>query len=269
MGKVIEIKELSDGHFLVCVAVAGGDKLPVPGQFYMLRCSERLDPLLPRPFSIHGCKIDRKVDRIILDFLVKVVGTGTSLLVNRREGESIDILGPLGNGFYLPDGLDFALFVAGGIGIAPLPYLAERLFSVGSLKGGRLLLGAASACHVFALERFNGFGCDQIIYTEDGSMGKRGCTTDGLTESLAECQSKRAMVFACGPSGMLLRVASECNARDIPCQLLIDRRMACGVGACMGCIVRAAGVTSADPEKIYKRVCKDGPVFYANEISLD
>jgi dihydroorotate dehydrogenase electron transfer subunit len=183
-----------------------------------------------------------------------------------KPGDPIDILGPLGKGFDIAHSLGYALFIAGGIGIAPLPYLAERLIEkLGSIPG-RLLVGAKRAEQIVAIERFKEVGLEVTIYTEDRSLGKRGCVTDNLEQGLKPCLEKRSMVFACGPTGMLATVAERCSALKIPCQVSLDRRMACGVGACQGCAVRASGVSSTSPDRMYKRVCLDGPVFDAEEI---
>jgi dihydroorotate dehydrogenase electron transfer subunit len=182
-----------------------------------------------------------------------------------RPGNPIELFGPLGNGFKLTKSIEYALFIAGGIGIAPLPYLAECLAKKQSSITSRILIGAKVAEHILALERFERLGIEITIYTEDGNMGKRGCVTDHLDQALGQCLNKKSMVFACGPTGMLAKVAQLCISMEIPCQVSLDRRMACGVGACQGCVVRAAD-TSSSSDKIYKRVCIDGPVFQANEI---
>ena len=97
-------------------------------------------------------------------------------------------------------------------------------------------------------------------------MGQMGCVTDHLDQTLERCLNKKSMVFACGPAGMLAKVALQCMSKGIPCQVSLDRRMACGVGACQGCVVRAKG-SSSRPDRIYKRVCIDGPVFHAHEVA--
>jgi dihydroorotate dehydrogenase electron transfer subunit len=183
-----------------------------------------------------------------------------------RPGDSIEVFGPLGNGFELTQSIEYTLFIAGGIGVAPLPYLAEYLAKNQGLPAARILIGAKVAEHILALERFERLGIEIAVYTEDGSMGKMGCVTDHLDKALEHCLNKKSMVFACGPTGMLAKVAQQCMSQGIPCQVSLDRRMACGVGACQGCVVRAADKSSS-LDRIYRRVCIDGPVFQAHEIA--
>lgn len=259
--------EISPDHFLISAKNKDLVK-PKPGQFYMLLCSAGTDPLLPRPLSIHGFRADSGESMYILDFLFRVVGLGTTLLSRLRRGDKIQLLGPLGNGFELPEPMEYALFIAGGMGIAPLPFLAEALAEKGGFKSAGLFFGATTAKQIIALERFEKLNFNITLYTEDGSLGKKGYVTDNLDDELEYFKNHRTMVFACGPSEMLAIVAQKCINRKIPCQVSLDKVMACGVGACMGCVVRAANVSSSAPDKIYKRVCKDGPVFQAHEIIL-
>ena len=232
----------------------------------MLSCSSTTDPLLRRPLSIHEYLPKKGKNPPRLDFLYRVVGTGTKLLSQMKPGNPIDIFGPLGNGFDIDHSLEYMLFIAGGIGIAPLPFLAERLMEKKGSISGRLLVGAKRSDQIVAIERFKELGLEITIYTEDRSLGIRGCVTDDLELELKPCLKKRSMIFACGPTGMLATVAAKCSALKIPCQVSLDRRMACGVGACQGCVIRASEGSADSPGSMYKRVCLDGPVFYAKEI---
>ena len=266
MGIVIRNQKQAPEHYLLSVSLPGERFQPKPGQFCMLSCGPTTDPLLRRPLSIHDYCPKKGKNPPRLDFLYRVVGTGTGLLSHMKPGDSVDILGPLGNGFDIDHSLEYILFIAGGIGIAPLPYLAERLIEKPGSIPGRLLVGAKRAEQILTIERFKEVGLEVTIYTEDRSLGKKGCVTDDLERELKPCLKKRSMVFACGPTGMLAIVAEKCSARKIPCQVSLDRRMACGVGACQGCAVRAAEGSSASADRMYKRVCLDGPVFDAKEI---
>lgn len=268
MGVIINNIKKAPDHYIISVKVNQQEDhpSPKPGQFYMLRCSPCTDPLLRRPLSLHGYFYEKEENIFRLDFLYRVVGAGTRLLSQMRPGDTIEVFGPLGNGFELTQSIEYALFIAGGIGIAPMPYLAECFAKNQIPLAARILIGAKVAEHILALERFEKLGIEISVYTEDGNMGTMGCVTDHLDQALEHCLNKKSMVFACGPAGMLAKVAQQCMSQGIPCQVSLDRRMACGVGACQGCVVRAAE-TSSSPDSIYKRVCLDGPVFQAHEIA--
>ena len=266
MGVITQNLKLGPDHYLLSISKNQPVVAPKPGQFYMLRCSARTDPLLRRPLSIHGYTSEKKGPSSRLDFLYRVVGRGTELLSRMKPGDPIDLFGPLGKGFQLPKSLEYALFIAGGIGIAPLPFLARCLFEKRKAISGRLLMGAKTAQQILGMEAFKTLGIEIFVYTEDWSMGEMGCVTDDLDHTLESCVRKKSMVFACGPAGMLAKVAGKCLDLKIPCQVSLDRRMACGVGACQGCVVRASGNSSRAADVIYKRVCVDGPVFQAHEI---
>jgi len=232
-----------------------------PGQFLHVRTSPAdaclLDPLLRRPFSVY------KVDLAggVLSVLYDVVGRGTKMLSQRRRGESIDVLGPVGHGFSILEGLKSAWLVAGGMGIAPLVFLAHRLSDSGVRSVA--LIGARTKERILGEDELAALGVEVYLATDDGSVGYAGPVTDLLGE-LLECSSAEG-VFAVGPEPMLRKVAELTCSRKIPCQMSLESRMACGVGACLGCVVR---VRSSDGMPQYKRVCVDGPVFDARELIL-
>ncbi len=213
-----------------------------PGQFVTIRCGE--DSLLRRPFSIH------KVANGQLKLLFATVGQGTQWLAHCAEGDLLDILGPLGNGFEIyPDSRNL-LLMAGGIGIAPLVCLAEKVVADGfSVK---LILGAATASQLYP-EAID--GVELIRITDDGSAGKKGLATDWLP-SLVKWADQ---IFACGPIPMYLTMAGmadEFEGKSV--QILLEQVMGCGVGACRGCAVPT--------NRGMKMVCQDGPVFDLREI---
>ncbi|MBN2372180.1 dihydroorotate dehydrogenase electron transfer subunit [bacterium] len=266
MGTVIKNIKISHDHHIISIALEEGHAKPKPGQFYMLRCSPSSEPLLRRPLSVNGYSPKPDGSPARLDFLFRIAGSGTMLISRMKEGDHIDLLGPLGNGFELTEPIEHALFIAGGIGIAPLPYLAECLKGKMTLQSANLIAGGKTAEDIVAIEKFKKLGFDISIYTEDGSLGKKGCVTDNLSKALKNFQKPKSQVFVCGPEGMLAKVAQACIAMGIPCKVSLDRRMACGVGACLGCVIKAAKCDRSAPDKIYKRVCIDGPVFNAQEI---
>lgn len=217
-----------------------------PGQFVMVRCGESHDPLLRRPLSIHRAT---GAGQIVL--LFGVVGRGTRWLSRCRKAHRVDLLGPLGNGFSIEPTAQSILLVAGGIGIAPLIFLAEDAFNAGQRV--TLLMGARSASALCPRALLPSHG-KVAITTEDGSEGRRGMATDAIDDLVEEIDQ----VFACGPISMYRSMAAkECLAGK-PVQITLEMMMGCGLGACYGCVVR----TRSGP----RQVCHDGPVFELGEI---
>jgi dihydroorotate dehydrogenase electron transfer subunit len=212
-----------------------------PGQFVMVRCGSSHDPLLRRPLSIHRVAEARRIA-----LLFAVAGRGTGWLSRRREGDLVDLLGPLGNGFSVQQTSRNLLLVAGGIGIAPLILLTEDALNAG--HSVTLLLGAQSASVLYP-----GFllppKARLVIATEDGSEGRRGTAIDAIDD----CADQADQVFACGPVSMYRSMAAkECLMRK-RVQVSLEMMMGCGLGACYGCATRT--------RKGISMVCHDGPVF--------
>jgi dihydroorotate dehydrogenase electron transfer subunit len=220
-----------------------------PGQFVMLGAlePERLDPFLNRPLSIH-----RTGPAGRLELLVAQVGRATRTMGGWRPGQRVRLLGPLGRGFDPPAGPGPLLLVGGGIGVAPLVFLAERSRAAGA--DCRLLYGAADAGALVPLDP----GCPVELATDDGSRGHPGPVTELLGPRLRAAGPRPAAVCACGPRPMLAAVAGLCAAAGVPAQVSLENRMACGTGACMGCTLEVAGRP--------QRVCCEGPVFDATEV---
>ena len=247
-GEILEHDRLCEGIYRIKITSRKISREAVPGQFLMLKVSDGIDPLLRRPFSFHECQ------KGSFELLYRVVGRGTSVLSGRRPGEPVDSIGPLGRGFRPATGRP--LLVAGGIGVAPLLFLARHLRGEG--KEPVLIYGAGEASSLVGRERFRSLGVEVKLATEDGSLGFKGTCVE-LLESEMEGADYGA-VYGCGPSPMLAAVSDLCVKRGVgSCQVSIEERMACGVGACLGCSVagRAGG---------YLSVCKDGPVFMAGEV---
>jgi dihydroorotate dehydrogenase electron transfer subunit len=231
-----------------------------PGQFVMIHPKRFSEPLLPRPFSIH------RVQRNRIDLLIRAAGQGTRQLWGLSPGEVLEIKGPLGRGFTLDSERD-PILVAGGIGAAPLLYLADRLIKMKRKKTVAppgLLIGAGSKKELLALRDFKEMGIRVQAVTEDGSFGGKGLVTD-LLAGMSAKGLERAMIYACGPQGMLRAVASWAAAGNVPCQVSLEAHMACGMGACLGCSV----ARTADGGLTYSKVCQDGPVFEAREVAWD
>ena len=226
-----------------------------PGQFVMIRAGEGLDPLLRRPFSICGVTGDQVM------VLYRVVGRGTRMLSNTREGAFLSVLGPLGKGFAIPRSGQPATLVAGGMGIAPLAFLA------GSIGAGRhlFLAGFGSADQIVRDHPMGLRDMEISFSTDDGSAGHPGLVTELLERALAHTDGSSLKVFACGPIPMLKAVAEITAVMNIPCQVSLEASMACGLGACQGCAVKAA------PGQVrpYWHVCQDGPVFDRTDLDWE
>jgi dihydroorotate dehydrogenase electron transfer subunit len=217
-----------------------------PGQFVHIRVSNLSAPLLRRPISILDSDFDTHI-RI----LFKIVRTGTALLAEKREGESVDIVGPLGNPFPYDFSRD-AVMVAGGYGIAPVFFLARANLSNHNRR--TLVYGARSENQLYLRERFLDVFDEVIITTEDASLGRKGLVTEPLRDLLAT--RRNLAVYACGPTPMLAAVAGEVESRaehGTPCFVSVENQMGCGIGACLGCVVQTRDG--------FKTTCKDGPVF--------
>ncbi len=217
-----------------------------PGQFVMVRCAEDHDPLLRRPLSIH--KTD---DSGGVALLFEVVGRGTSWLSERVAGDLVDLFGPLGNGFSIQHEAQNLLLVAGGIGIAPLIFLAEMARGIG--KRVDVLPGAQTAALLYPRDQL-----PQISIvdgsTDDGSVGTKGPVTCLIDSYIGQADQ----VFACGPAAMYQSMALLDCLKGKSVQVSLEERMACGVGACYGCTVKT--------RKGLEQVCRDGPVFELADI---
>lgn len=236
---------------LLVVEDAEGPSDPQPGQFYMLASEERWGagegerPYLPRAFSYARASDGR------LWFLLEDIGPGTHRLAELEPGENLWLTGPLGIGFQPPEGRP--ILVGGGIGTAPLLCLQDQLG-----PEAPVLLGFRSADHAEAASLFAG---EPQIATDDGSVGRHALVTELLREEFnghPTPDTRHPIVFACGPPPMLEAVRALCEEHDIPAQLALESGMACGFGACFGCVV---------PTKNgYIRLCVDGPVLRAGDL---
>jgi dihydroorotate dehydrogenase electron transfer subunit len=239
--------ELGDVYRVLSVADPGGPD-PQPGQFAMIAAAERWGggrderPYLPRAFSIARRRDGES------EFLLEDVGPGTRRLCELREGDGLWLLGPLGAGFRAPPQGRRAILVGGGVGIAPLAILQDQLAAETTV-----LLGFRDGARSEGRALFS----DAAVASDDGSAGHHGAVTELLLKELDE--DANALVYACGPAAMLEAVRAICAARAVPAQLALEAGMACGFGACFGCVVPRRGGG-------YLRVCVDGPVIDASEL---
>ena len=253
IAETIRTEKLTGDIFRFTVKAPDMAAAAKPGQFVMVRPGEGLDPLLRRPFSIH-----QVADGGLLQILFKVIGKGTQALAGLQPGQYMDILGPLGRGFEYTAG-HLHYLVGGGIGIAPLLFLAKQLLKKNNPSAIRVLLGARTGAEIaMLLEDFKAMGLAAEAVTEDGSLGQKGLATDLMTPLHDE---HPAMVYACGPYPMLRAVVGLSRNRGWVCQISLETIMACGLAACLGCAVQRADLNG------YVHVCKDGPVFNADEVA--
>ena len=221
--------------------------IAVAGQFVHIRCGEKL---LRRPISI--CRLDRKNNCIIIVFEVR--GEGTQWLAQREEGEKIDVLGPLGNGFNT-ENQSRPLVIGGGIGVPPMLGVADEF----SGKCDAILGFKNIESSILASDFIE--SCNDVsIMTDDGTLGEKGFVTDALVKLIDK--NEYSVIYACGPTPMLKAISDISIKKGIECYVSLEERMACGVGACLGC---ACKIRNGDKEE-FKHVCKDGPVFKAEEV---
>jgi len=227
-----------------------------PGQFVMIRAGSALEPLLRRPFSIGGT-----LQGELLLILYKVVGRGTALMAEVKKGDHLAVLGPLGRGFSQPRPGKRPILAAGGIGIAPLIFMAQAL----SASRPLFLAGYRRAAERVPFDKFGLTEENLLIATDDGSAGHHGFVTDLLETRISQVEKAEVIVYACGPAAMLKKVAALTIAGQTSCQMSLEANMACGLGACQGCAVKAS-----IPDRLtYYLVCKDGPIFPARAIDWE
>lgn len=225
-----------------------------PGQFLHIRAGSTDDPLLRRPLSIY----DAMPSNGRISLLYQVVGKGTGLWTKVQVNDYIDIMGPLGRGFTLPDQPEKILLVGGGVGIAPLLYLGRVLRELKCQV--TVLCGVRTAAQLVAAESFEGLGIAFMAATMDGTAGVEGLVTGLLSTAGAETVDR---VYTCGPEPMMAAVAEWAQTHKIWGEVSLEEHMACGVGACLGC-ARQLG----RDDKNYVKVCKDGPVFNMQAVDL-
>jgi dihydroorotate dehydrogenase electron transfer subunit len=249
-------KNLGGAFFKLTIEAPQFAKIALPGQFANIKVSDNYEPFLRRPLSVHA------TDKGRVEFLYQVAGEATKILSQKKPGEFLDLIGPLGNGFKINNKTKANILVAGGMGVAPLLFLAQKLVhSPWSIDHRHIfvLIGAKTKNQILCKKEFKNFGCEVKIATDDASCGFKGYVSDLLKKVLQDTgDKKQTMIYACGPRPMLKEVASISKKYKIPAQISLEEHMACGIGACFGCAVST--------RQGYKRACKDGPVFSAEEI---
>ncbi len=226
-----------------------------PGQFVNLKAGNGFDPLLRRPFSIHRIKGDDT-----LQVIFKIIGKGTNALANLHFGQSVSLVGPLGNYFQIGEAM---CLIGGGLGIAPLFFLAQTILKKKPKANLKVILGARTQDELTCFaEEFHALGVKTHLATDDGSLGHHGLVTDLISSILDDGVDWQ--VCCCGPHLMMKSIASICRQHKWSCQVSLETMMACGISACLGCAVEASPTNSKGGQ--YLHVCQDGPIFFESDI---
>lgn len=249
LGTIKKNTMIDESIHLVELTVPGFDGVAEAGQFVMVTADTGYDPFLRRPYSIFDCK------RGTVELLVRIVGKGSACIAGRQPGSTMRLFGPLGTGFPVAK-KGAHLLVAGGMGIAPLWFLASTLerscIDYGFIFGERI--------HSQLGRMVKSRHTDVQLVTDDGSYGIKGVATDALFASIDEHKGKDLTVYGCGPLSMLERLVEISLKRRLTVYISMEERMACGMGVCLGCSVKKRDGSG------YTTVCKDGPVFAAHEV---
>ena len=244
--KVVRQQQIDEGIFDMELSFPKGATLAKPGQFIAMYCNDK-SKLLPRPISICGINPTEGTLRVVY----RVAGEGTKEFSEMKAGDTLEVMGPLGNGFTMKN--EKAIIIGGGIGIPPMLELAKQLDAEKTV-----VLGYRTS--TFLKEEFEEV-CDVKIATEDGSQGAKGTVSDAIEKYGVEGK----VIYACGPMPMLKALAAYAEEHGMEAQISLEERMACGIGACLGCICKSK--TKDHHTNVNNtRICKDGPVFDAKEV---
>ena len=238
-----------------------------PGQFIQIKLPDYPSTLWPRPFSIH------KIDDGVLTITIKKYGTITTLLETKRPGDRLLVTGPLGNRFESPVDNKDIYFIAGGVGLPPLHFFCNELIKSGYPRAKlHLYSGGRTKDELFCNDELEKLGIDYIAATDDGSFGIKGFITEPLTVELMKKRTSddkfSPIIYSCGPTAMLKKVAELCNG--LTCYVSLEQLMPCGWGVCNGCAVKLnknnGGITEDNRDYRLARVCREGPIFDAAEV---
>jgi dihydroorotate dehydrogenase electron transfer subunit len=263
--KIFLKEEVGPNIYLMGLSAPSITQEAKPGQFIHIKCNSTNNPLLRRPISIH--RIDKDKGEIFILFQVK--GKGTKILSERKVEEYLDVIGPIGNGFQLFPQTQKVMIIGGGIGIAPLLAMTEESISKG--KEVKALIGAVNKKMITREESLEKLGVKVKVATDDGSYQYKGFVTDLAEEVILGWLPDQ--IFSCGPKPMLQKIAQLAISKNINCQVSLEERMGCGIGACLGCVCKIKAREKNNNQNqikyIYKRVCVDGPIFEASEVVWD
>ena len=251
---IISQEEIAHGIYSMWIRTKAAETAE-PGQFISMYTNDG-SKLLPRPISI--CEIDKEKGALRVVYRVTGENTGTELFSQMGEGDTIPVIGPLGNGFPLEKAEGKRVFLmGGGIGVPPILELAKEM----NCEKKQIIVGYRNA-QTFLKEEFEKNG-ELYISTEDGSVGTQGNVMDAVAAEQLSCD----VIYACGPTPMLRAIKQYAEERNIECYISLEERMACGIGACLACVCKSKEI-DGHSHVHNKRICKDGPVFLATEVEI-
>lgn len=253
--ELIEKEELKPDIFKFSVKAKPITDVAKPGHFLEIRVSDNHTPFLRRPISIYN--MDK--EKGILEFIFQVKGKGTEILADKKVGALIDIIGPLGYGTFEYEGFKKIAIIGGGIGVFPLYELAKNAKESSEVD---IYLGFRNKDFVVLENEFREVANKLVITTDDGTYAQKGFAINVLKEEIQK--QKPDCIYACGPLPMLKAVRQLAIDENIPCQISLEEKMGCGIGACLGCAVKV--IDGKEPR--HGHVCKEGPVFNAKEVDI-
>lgn len=262
--EILSIENIAAVIYKITIKSEYISKNALPGQFVNVKCSEGINALLRRPISI--CSIDRC--KGTFDIVFQIKGIGTEYLAQKKIGSEVDLIGPLGKPFDAPDKYKKIAVVGGGIGVFPLLFLLEEKNVLSSLREGNNVLSSAflgfrNRDFVVLNDNFKDASENLYISTDDGTFGYKGLIIDLLEKDLS--QNNYDIIYTCGPMPMIKKVVEIADAKKIKCQVSLEQRMGCGIGACLVCACK----TRLGDDWEYSHVCKDGPVFWSDEVIFE
>lgn len=254
-GKIAYNREIAKSIYSMTIESDYVSENAKPGQFVNIKCCEGINALLRRPISI--CSVDSNEG--LFNIVYEVKGIGTKYLSQKRPGDCVDLIGPLGKPFHISDRYKKIAVVGGGIGIFPLLYLLSEAKGVSK----DAFIGFKSKQCIVLKEEFEAVSDKVLISTDDGSYGHSGFITDLFKKDFEKC--KYDIIYTCGPMPMMKKVAEIASLKGVKCQVSMEQRMGCGIGACLVCACK----TKDGDDWSYSHVCKDGPVFWSNEVIFE
>lgn len=253
--RVQKVEKIAKSIYRMTIESEYISKNALPGMFVNIKCSEGINALLRRPISI--CSVDR--EKGTFDIIFQIKGIGTEYLAQKIPGSKVDLIGPLGKPFDFSEEYKSIAVVGGGIGIFPLLFLLRENKSAEKAA----FIGFRNIDYVVVTEEFKEASDRLFISTDDGSFGEKGIVTAPLQKELEK--KKYDIIYTCGPMPMIRKVVEIAKDRGIKCQVSLEQRMGCGIGACLVCACK----TGTDENWKYSHVCKDGPVFWSDEVIFD
>jgi dihydroorotate dehydrogenase electron transfer subunit len=259
-GEIVAARKYSENLYKLEVFSPYICKNAMPAQFINVRCAgfDSNDPLLRRPFSIY--EIDNRFNVFSILFIVK--GKGTNYMANLKKGEILDFVGPLGNGFNIPENKNKFLLLGGGIGVAPLCLIAKNLTE--NNKTVHFVAGFKDETFYIWERDLIKILRDYRIFSENGAFGEKGMPSEYIYDNLDTF--KDCTFIVCGPTEMLKNIQSILKRKKISAMAIMEEKMACGIGTCMGCVLR---IKNKNGDMQYKKICTDGPIFDLMEVCFD